>query len=404
MIVAFENLFGGAYEGGANWLEASLLSLAVLPQPPTCLVIGATHDLLPETLREARHVIPVPAVRKRDSKAARLVKGVSRRMLGQPWEDPAIADIAKRYKVDLWVGFCGFEGLGPHRKLLVWYPDFQHRYFPEFFDRQELQDRERQWDYVAVRANGILVISESVAADALKTHPEARTKLFVCAFPPVFSESQLGLAPIAVCREYHLPERFLLVCNQFWTHKNHLLVLRALSWLREQGQTPPVVVFTGRPHDYRNPDAFSDLLRYVHSHGLHQYCRFLGVLPRAEQLAMIRAAEAVIQPSRFEGRGAIVEESHLLGTQVLCSDLPVHRELNAPGTLFFPVDGLAELAELMQRRFLHSNRSAADIARDSERLALDYGNHFEYVCSLVSGSAEIRPVDQNALALVAESE
>jgi glycosyltransferase involved in cell wall biosynthesis len=107
------------------------------------------------------------------------------------------------------------------------------------------------------------------------------------------------------------------------------------------------------------------------------------VLPREEQLALLRASEAVIQPSRFEGRGAIGEEATLLGTQLLCSDLPVHRELNIPGALFFSVDGVEELAELMARDYQRSSKSTEDIVAESRRLAANYGAQLMDVFSRV---------------------
>lgn len=388
MIIAFENLFGKQYEGGANWLEVTLQSLELTVQPPHCLLLGATPELLPPSLENAPHLELVPLAQVQQSRAGRVLAGVKRRALRRSWEDPAIAALAAKRQIDLWVGFSGFEGLGPQRKLLVWYPDFQFRYFPEFFEPQEIRDRERQWNYVATRADGIIAISESVAADALSKHPNIQSKVHVCAFPPVFQEAALRLGPRDIREQYHLPKRFFLVCNQFWTHKNHALVLRALTSLKEQGQTPPVIAFTGRTHDYRNPDAFSDLLQYVQTHDLHAYCRFLGVVRREEQIALIRAATAVVHPSRFEGRGAIVEESHVLGTQVLCSDLPVHRELNAPGTLFFPVDGVAELVALLQREYPGAKKSSANIAAESEQLSREYGRQFFEVCYEVAGLAQ----------------
>lgn len=389
MIIAFENLFGKQYEGGSNWLEVSLQALGLLPDPPTCLVVGASQDLLPSGLRDASHVKAVPLSRDPQSTPKRLLKGLSRRLRREAGESPGLSAIGKRYNVDLWVGFCGFEGLGSHRKLLVWYPDFQHRYFPELFDSQELKDRDRQWNYVAERAHGLIAISQAVANDAVEGHPEISAKLHVCAFPPVISEALLRLNPDTVRSQYHLPEHFLLVCNQFWTHKNHLLVIQALAWLKENDYHPPVVAFTGRPHDYRNPDAFSQILRYVHSENLNENCRFLGVIPREEQLALIRAADAVIHPSRFEGRGAIVEETNLIGTQLLCSDLPVHRELNTDGTLFFHPDGVSELAHLMLQPYRRSAKGTAAVARESRARTVEYGKQLMNVCYSIVPSARM---------------
>jgi glycosyltransferase involved in cell wall biosynthesis len=275
----------------------------------------------------------------------------------------------------------GFEGLGSHRALLAWQPDFQSRHLPELFPAEEVRDRERQWDYVAGRADGVVVISQSVADDALRSHPLIAEKLHVCAFPPVFHEPLLALDPERVRADFNLPPDYLIVCNQFWQHKNHALVLRALSLLKRRGKVPPVIAFTGRTHDYRDPDAFSRLLRFVHEEGIHAHCRFLGVLPRGEQLALVRAAGAVIQPSRFEGRGAIAEEATLLGTPLLLSDLPVHRELRVAGALFFDVDDAEALAALLEslppRR---APRPAREVARESLRLTREYGESLLEAC------------------------
>jgi glycosyltransferase involved in cell wall biosynthesis len=121
----------------------------------------------------------------------------------------------------------------------------------------------------------------------------------------------------------------------------------------------------------------------VNKNGLNEYCRFLGVLPRDEQIALIRAATGVIHPSKFEGRGAIVEEATLLGAQLLCSDLPVHRELHAPGALFFRVDCVEELAELLQHKYQRSNKDTETIIDESHRLARAYGEKFIGMCKRV---------------------
>lgn len=383
MNIAFENLFGRQYEGGANWLETTLLGLGALDAPPRCLVVGATEEALPTALRDAPHVLAVPSVRRAEALGRRVMKSAVRRALRRPWEDAWLTEVAREHAVDLWVGFAGFEGLSEQRPLLVWFPDFQFRHLPEMFSDAERRERERQWNYVARRADGVVAISRSVAADAVEKHPHVSGKVHVCGFPPVFPPSVLARDPEEVRRAFHLPERFFLVSNQFWRHKNHAVVFRALSRLKRCGKFPPVVAFTGRTHDYRHPEAFGDVLRQVALEGLHEHCRFLGVLPRDEQVALIRAAEAVVQPSRFEGRGAIVEEATVLGTQLLCSDLPVHRELDAPGAIFFNTEDDETLAALLERTYARRPKSDAEIAAESRRLALDYGRRFLSVCEQV---------------------
>jgi len=45
---------------------------------------------------------------------------------------------------------------------------------------------------------------------------------------------------------FNLPEKFALLANQFWTHKNHLTVIEALAELRRHDIKVPLVM-TGRP-------------------------------------------------------------------------------------------------------------------------------------------------------------
>jgi glycosyltransferase involved in cell wall biosynthesis len=383
MIIAFRSIFNSQYEGGANWLEVTLRCLGMIDSPPTCLVVGASTEELPESLRAAAHVRAVPLHHKQQSRSRRLVKRVLRRARNQSWETPELTRIASEYSVDLWSAFAWFDELGSHRPLLIGYPDFQFRSFPDLFRADEIEQREEQWTYIAAHAAGIVSISQATASDALKSDPQIEPKLYVCGFPPIFEAKDLQKDPEEVRRRFFLPEKFFLVCNQFWEHKNHLLVLRALALLKEQGQTPPVVAFTGRPYDSRRPEFFGQVLRFVHEHDLHAYCRFLGVLPRDEQVALIRAAEAVIQPSKFEGRGAITEETCLVGTQLLCSDLPSHRELNLPGAIFFDVEAVENLAELLQREYPHLSIEPAEIVAESRRRGIKYGEDLMAICRRV---------------------
>jgi len=390
LVIVFENLFGQGYEGGATWLETSLLALGTVEQPPTCLIWGATSEVLPHSLKHASHVQPIINSSPDVSKVTRLQDAVVRRVTRRSWEDPAITDLASARNVDLWVGFSGFKGLGSLRPLIVWFPDFQFRHFPELFDSNELRDRERQWNFVATRADAIIAISQSVASDAVASDPQVVDKVFVCGFPPIFTLDSLKQVPDGIRQRYHLPERFFLVCNQFFQHKNHVLVLRALEHVKETGAAPPVVAFTGLPHDYRQPQSFANLLRFVNENGLNEYCRFLGVSPRDEQNELIRAATAVIHPSKFEGRGAIVEEATVLGAPLLCSDLPVHRELHAPGALFFRPDSVEELVTLMRKEYKPSSKGAPTIIEESQRLARTYGEQLMAVCERVLGERQRR--------------
>jgi glycosyltransferase involved in cell wall biosynthesis len=155
-----------------------------------------------------------------------------------------------------------------------------------------------------------------------------------------------------VQRNYNLPDRFFLVANQFWTHKNHLLVLQALKQLSKCGLRP-TVVFTGNLHDYRAPGHMDKILQEIHQLAIHSQVILLGVVPRGHYLQLMRRCLAVIQPSLFEGWSTIVEDARALGKPLLLSDLDVHLEQNPPDAEYFARHSVENLAALMKQKWQH---------------------------------------------------
>ncbi len=131
-----------------------------------------------------------------------------------------------------------------------------------------------------------------------------------------------------------------------WKHKNHALVLRALAALGP-GEGAPVV-FTGREEDARDPAYGPSVKALAAELGVQDRARFLGFLPRGDQLGLIKGAVAVVQPSLCEGWSTVVEDAKALGRPVLASDIPVHREQLGRHALLFAPDDPQALAALLR--------------------------------------------------------
>jgi glycosyltransferase involved in cell wall biosynthesis len=224
-----------------------------------------------------------------------------------------------------------------------WIPDFQHRFLPHLFSAKEIQKRDRGIVQLVASAPRVVMSSQSAAEDLRRFHPEAAGKEAVLTFSTFpreewFSPGVLDLG--------WLPERFFLVSNQFWKHKNHLLLFDALALLASRG-VRPTVVCTGQLADFRDADYTNVILQTLHKKGIASQVLLLGMVPRIEQIQMMRRCLAVIQPSRFEGWSTVVEDSRVLGKSCLLSDIPVHREQNPPGARFFSPDDAEGLANLI---------------------------------------------------------
>lgn len=223
--------------------------------------------------------------------------------------------------------------------VLCWLPDFQHLHLPHLFTPAELAERQSKFAAVALHAQAVVVSSEDARQDFASVHPEAARRAYVLRFvahaPPLE-----GLPPAeTVLARHGLDEAFFHIPNQLWAHKNHALVVQALSIVASRRGRAPLVISTGQMEDYRNPDHFPRFIELLAQAGLADRFRVLGLLPYAEVAVLMRQAIAMINPSLFEGWSTTVEEAKSLGKRLLLSDIPVHREqAPARGTYFNPAD------------------------------------------------------------------
>ena len=99
--------------------------------------------------------------------------------------------------------------------------------------------------------------------------------------------------------------------------------------------------------DYRSPDYAGRLVARVQTLGIADACHFLGLIPKLDQIALMREAIAVIQPTLFEGGpgGGAVYAAIGLGQPVIVSDISVNREIaECIDEYFAPDDPKALLA------------------------------------------------------------
>src|SRR5262245_53989625 len=179
--------------------------------------------------------------------------------------------------------------------VLAWFPDFQHRELPGLFSPLVRWRRDLGFRVQIASRRGILLSSESALADFRAAYPRASHAVAVarCATEP--SPDLLKADAAAVIAEYRLPEKFFYLPNQFWHHKNHPVVLKALAILKQRG-VEVVVAASGSTEEPRKSDYFSGLMREVAERGIETNFRYLGLIPLAHVYALLRGSAALINP------------------------------------------------------------------------------------------------------------
>lgn len=249
-----------------------------------------------------------------------------------------------------------------------WVPDFQHVRLPELFTKENRIERDELLSAVAGRSDLVLVSSESARADFVEFSPELAGKARVGRFSSMLWQD--GFRELTdVRRKYHLPEKFLLVANQFWKHKDHAVLPDAVATARAAG-ADVCVVCTGLTCDYRDPEnrIFSEFLRRCSELGIRDAIVILGQVPYDDLVSLMRTACAILQPSRFEGWSTSIEDCKALGRPLICSDIPVHREQAGEGAIFFELSNSDSLGRVLADQ-LPDLTPGPDLERERTALA-----------------------------------
>jgi glycosyltransferase involved in cell wall biosynthesis len=256
-------------------------------------------------------------------------------------------------------------------RKVYWIPDFQHKYLPAFFSSEELSLRDANIEALSKLDATIVFSSNDVKDDFTRFFKEHKSTARVIRFASVLiSFSHLSIEELR--KKYALSEKsYFISPNQFWAHKNHIVILKAVTLLKAEGFKLQVV-FTGKEQDYRNPKYTMELKDYVAANKIENMVAFLGFIDRAEQLQLMNHAQAVIQPSLFEGWSTVVEDAKALNKTLILSDLEVHREQCGNAGNYFSPENASELA-LYLKSYLNSppKQVQENYQKNIERFAND---------------------------------
>jgi glycosyltransferase involved in cell wall biosynthesis len=233
-------------------------------------------------------------------------------------------------------------------RTISWIPDFQELHLPYYFSDQEMANR-RHHHRLRFAAAGLVVSSQDVCDDVERFYSGECPNVAVVHFASFDKWSERPLS--SLMDKYGLTGRYVMCANQVWIHKNHLVILKALSVLKSKG-IKETVVFTGNESDYRVRGFSSFLREKAAQWGVAENVKFLGFIPRDEQLGLMKGASYIVQPSLFEGWSTTIEDAKSMNQFVVASDLAVHKEQLTANCRFFPRHNPAALAAIMQGFFI----------------------------------------------------
>ena len=241
--------------------------------------------------------------------------------------------------------------------VFVW--DLEHRcqpYFPELTNHGEWERREQRFGEMLQRATAVMtgtVVGKEQIERFYQVDP-SRIVLLPHATPAdalALGEQTRGTRTVG-------DTKTILYPAQFWAHKNHVGLLKALAILAERHGLRPRLKLTGTDVGNRaHIDAWAARL------GLTDQVEFLGFVSRRDLLELYGHVDALIYPSTFGPENLPPLEAFALACPVAAAKVPGAEEQLGDAALLFDPHDHSQMADAIRTVVYDDATRAALVAK-----------------------------------------
>jgi glycosyltransferase involved in cell wall biosynthesis len=217
--------------------------------------------------------------------------------------------------------------------------------FPELCDSDEFQRREFFYKEILPRALKIIVESDSGKKELMDYTNIGPHKIDVMRlFPSKVCDIKISNEEIeARIKALGLESvRFFYYPAQYWAHKNHIIILKALLELKDSFPDI-VVVFCGS--DKGN---LAHLKSKIKELDLSDNVKVFDFLPNLDVRALYERCISVVFSSFIGPTNMPIIESMQFGIPIVCSDFNGHREILGDAGIYFDPLNSIELSQGMR--------------------------------------------------------
>lgn len=220
--------------------------------------------------------------------------------------------------------------------------DLQERYFPEYFSFAQRLWRAWSNRVLTQRAAGVICESNHVRLDIEKFLHVDASRIFVIPGPPASELLSANVDERALSRVkalLSLPDEYVLYPAQFFPHKNHVNLVRALALVGDRFPRAHLIFTGDRRYEYRRVFSCAERL------GVSERVRHVGYLDTASLAAVYRMAKCIAIPTLFESISIPMYEAFALGVPVCISDVAALPEQAGGAALLFDPRSADDIAE-----------------------------------------------------------
>ena len=147
---------------------------------------------------------------------------------------------------------------------------------------------------------------------------------------------------IDVKNKYNLKNDYIFYPAQFWAHKNHIYILKAIKILRDKKNIDVDVIFSGS--DKGN---LSYLMKFAKAIKVDDLIHYIGFVPNEEIPSLYKQSLALVMPTYLGPTNIPPLEAFAYQTPVCYSDMPSFREQVGDAAFFMDLKNPNSLAEIL---------------------------------------------------------
>ncbi len=262
-----------------------------------------------------------------------------------------------------------FESGIPYITALL---DWTHRTHPEFSEFSENGIFEQR-EYVITNGVGgalsVLADSETAKNEIVDYYGINPSKIVVLPFvPPPYITGDVSMEFVNHIKlHYHLPDEYIFYPAQFWPHKNHENIIKALYLIKNETGTEIKAVFVGSTDNQWSN--LKHLRVMIEELGVEDQIIYLGYVDANHMAPLYKMAAALVMPT-FPGPTNIpVLEAMAVGCPVITSDITALREQIGDAGIFInpyqPVDLAKAIFEVwtdksLRKRMVRKGKARLD--------------------------------------------
>ena len=170
-------------------------------------------------------------------------------------------------------------------------------------------------------------------------------------------------------------QNYYLLPNQYWLHKNHFVVLKALKYLKNKKKDNFSIISTGNTINWRDKKYFREILEFLKINKIDNYV-ILGIIDHNDLINFGYYSNGIINPSISEGWSNNVELAKSLNKINIISNIKCHKEQSNKKSFLFNPHNHKKLADILIKKFHHKHLKVNQLQKSIDKKSFIFGKEY----------------------------